>query len=577
MSDIVQTDASPRFFAVTTPGVSATRWLAHVLAAHADVYVAHGKHPLDAVMRGNFNQEKRNTDLDSLMRGNAMRQLYEEQSLEEVFARFQETKPEARVFGCVHSYTLDALIRAARSPLTLSNVRVLNLVRHPVNYIASHYALIRSAERYAPLYHYYMERVFPQTLQEFPELFLMPCTDHRAFLAFAASCLGVANLIRDLSYPGVRNMKMEELTTRAEVLQSVCQELTGLSYSEELLRTFVSRGAINRHRSPGSSNDPHTIYTNWETWQQDMVQVMIPGTVLNWLEEMDYDVTMFRSQPSTSGTAYALSSESPVPSLTDHLRILDQRHPHLAYLTEPGSLTIQFIETEQQGFHLVHQEGKVYTLAQTLDVQDLRRLDTATLRELEVKGLCFCTDSVAEAWVAISRSFLADSEAVAARVKTATPLLIEQGYREFNLIAYEGKVFAAAQCLGSMDLTMLQDADLEDLRGKEQIYVANSIGRAKRWIDLLHERLQPRLLAPAYRGFHLVAYSGSVWAVALSLGPLDLTALPAADLTEYQRSARIFVASSAEEARSWIDQLSCIPKRRSLFSTIYRLAAGRFR
>lgn len=570
-----QTDLSPRFFAVTSSGVSATRWLAYVLASHADVYIAHGKHPLEAVVRGYFNQEKQSTDLDSLVRGNAMREWYEGQSLEEVFVRFQETRPEARVFGCVHSYKLDTLIRAASNPLILSNIRLLNLIRHPVNYIASHYALVRSAEKHIPLYQYYAERVFPQALQEFPELFLIPCPDHRAFLAFAASCFGVANLIRDLCYPGVRSVKMEELTTRPEVLQSVCQELTGLSYSQESLRAFIQRGAINQHRPPNSCKDPHTIFASWETWQQDMVQVMIPGTVLDWLEEMDYDVTMLRGQPSKSGMAYAPSNAPPIPCLADHLRNLDQRHPYLAYLNEPGPLVIQFIEAEQQGFHFVLQEGKVYALARTLDVQDLRHLKPETLQELENKGLCFCRDSVAAAWVAIAHSFTAGPEAVAARARAAIPQLVEQGYLEFNLVAYGGKFFAVAQCLGPMDLTILQAAELEEFRSKEQVYVADSIEQVKQWIEQLHERRQPRLIAPAYREFNLVAYRGSVWAVAQSLGPLDLTALPPPDLEEYQRRERIFLASSADEARCWIDQLSCPPKRRSLLSTICRLATGR--
>jgi hypothetical protein len=570
-----QSDFSPRFFAVTSPGVSATRWLAYVLAAHDDVYVAHGKHPLDSVVRGHFNQEKQNTDLDSLLRGNAMRAWYEEQSLEEVFVRFQETKPQARVFGCIHSYTLDSLIRAARNPQTLSNIHLLNLIRHPINYIASHYALVRSAEKHESLYQHYVERVFPQVLQEFPELFLIPCPDHRAFLAFAASCFGVANLIRDLAYPGVRTVKMEDLTTQPEVLQGLCQELTGLTYSRESLWAFIRRGAINKHRSPNSSNDPHAIFANWETWQQDMVQMMIPGTVLDRLEEMGYDVTMLHGQPSKSSTAYAAASDPPVLCLADHLRNGDQQHSYLAYLIEPGPLAIQFIETEQQGFHFVFHEGKVYALAHTLDVREPHRLEPETLRKLEVKGLCFRRDSAAEAWVAIARSFRAGFEAAAARTNVATPQLVEQGYREFNLVAYVGKVVAVAQCLGPIDLPILQPAELVELRGKEQIYVADSTEQAKHWIEQRHERLQPRLIAPAYKEFNLVAYRGSVWALAQALGPLDLTTLPAADLEEHQRSGRIFVASSAEEARCSIDKVRCRPKPRSLLSTIFRLAAGR--
>ena len=320
------TDSLPRFFAVTTPGLSATRWLSFVLAARPDVFVAHGKHPLDAVVQGQFSEEKEKTDLDSLVHGNTMRELYEGQSLETVLARFQETRPQARVFGCVHSYTVNTLMQAARSPQTLANMRILNLVRHPVNYIASHYALVRSAEKHPRLYQHYVEGAFPQAFQEVPELFLMPCQDHRAFLAFAASCQGVVNLIRDLSYPGIRSVRMEDVTTKADVLKSVCEELTGLTYEQEMLQPFLNRGAINQHRSPGASKDPHAVFGNWETWQQDMAQMMIPKSVLDWLEGLSYDVTMLRgptataSKPTAPSTSTSPSTEPMAGCLADHLR-----------------------------------------------------------------------------------------------------------------------------------------------------------------------------------------------------------------------------------------------------------------
>jgi hypothetical protein len=572
-----QDNQYPRCFVVTTPGLSATRWLAYVLAEHPDVYVAHGKHALDAVIRGQFTQEQQNGDRDSLVRGNAMQALYDKHSLEAVFTRYQQTKPEARVFGCVHSYTLDGLVLAARSPQTLSNLRILNLVRHPVSYIASHYALVRSAEKYPRLYQLYVERVFPQALRAFPELFLMPCSDTRTFLAFAASCLGVANLIRDLVFPGVRSVKMEELTTRIELLQSVCQELTGLTYSHESLRTFLSRGAVNQHRPQGASKDPHAIFAGWEPWQQDMAQVMVSGAVLDWLEDMGYDVTMLRSGSPTSGrTNNAPLSEPPVPCLGDHLRMLDQRHPYLEHLTQPGRSKIQFIETEHQGFQLVHQDGKVYALAKSLKGQDPRRLTPEALRELKVKGSCFCADTVAEVWMATARKLFPNPELVAAQTNTTTPRLIEEGFNEFNLVGYGGKVFALAQCVGPTDFTRLSDIKLEELRSKEQIYVADSLEEAKDWIEQLQERLLPRTLKPAYKGFNLVAYRGNVWAVAQALGPLDLTSLAASDIEEHERTARIFVAPSAEEAKRWIDQIRCPSRRRRLLSRIYRRAVSFF-
>ena len=63
---------------------------------------------------------------------------------------------------------------------------------------------------------------------------------------------------------------------------------------------------------------------------------------------------------------------------------------------------MQFIEAEQQGFRFIQQDGKVYAVARTLDVQDPRTLRPDTLRDLELDGVCYRTNSVAEAWIAIA-------------------------------------------------------------------------------------------------------------------------------------------------------------------------------
>lgn len=569
-----QNNQTPRFFAVTTPGLSATRWLAYVLAAHPDVYVAHGRHALDSVLRGQYTQEQQIGDIDSLVCGNAMRGLYDDHSLEEVYARYRQSRPQARVFGCVHSYTLDSLIRAARSPRTLSNLRILNLVRHPINYIASHYALVRSAEKYPRLYRLYADRVIPQALREFPELFLMPCSDARAFLAFAASCFGMSNLIRDLAYPGVRSVRMEALTTRMDLLQSICRELTGYSYPLELLQNFISQGAVNQHRPPGEPRDPHAIFAGWEPWQQDMVHMMLPGTVLDWLEELDYDVTMLSNQVSTWGTSKTPSGEPLVPCLADHLRILDQRHPYLEYVTHASPSAIRFIEAEHRSFKLVHREGQLYALAKIPEVQDPSQLAAEAIPELEAKGMCFCADTVAEAWIAIARNLCPCTEEVNPDATRTPPQLIEEGFKGFNLIAYEGRMFALDQNLGPMDLASLPAARVVELSGMEQVHVADSLEEAKRWVEELQDRLQPRSLEPPYRGFNLVAYRGSIWAVAHTLEQLDLVALEEGDLEDHQRADRIFLASSVEEARRWIDRIKR-PLRRRILSRLYRLTAGR--
>ena len=176
------TKAKPRFFAVTTPGLTATRWLTYVLASRPDVFVAHGKFALDSVSNGDFHKEQETASIDSLTRGNETRTFYEDHSLAEVHAAYQTIKPAAHAFGSVHSYTMHTLVQAAREPAALADLRIVNVVRHPVNLIASHYSLVRSAENHPPLYRTYVDEILPAVLQQFPELFLIGCPDYRAFL-----------------------------------------------------------------------------------------------------------------------------------------------------------------------------------------------------------------------------------------------------------------------------------------------------------------------------------------------------------------------------------------------------------
>src|SRR5205823_15073874 len=121
--------------------------------------------------------------VESLTRGNETRDFYESRPLEEVLSLYRGLWPEARAHGCVHAYTVHSLARAARRAQTLDGMRIVNIVRHPVDWIASHYALVRSSEQHPRLYQQYLDEVFPQVLREFPELYLLKCPDYRAFVA----------------------------------------------------------------------------------------------------------------------------------------------------------------------------------------------------------------------------------------------------------------------------------------------------------------------------------------------------------------------------------------------------------
>lgn len=457
-------------FAVTTSGLSATRWLAHVLASHPDVFVAHGKHALDSIQRGDFGKERGSSDIDSLVTGNDLQDFYDSHSLEQVFAHYQETKPAARAHGCVHSYTVDTLVRSARNPQSLAGIRIVNLLRHPIRYIASHHALVRSAEKHPRLYQHYVERVFPQALREYPELFLLECPDSRDFLAFAVSCLGVANWIRDLSYPGIQSVQMEVLTRQVDALRELCEQLTGLSYAPEALGQFIDQGAINRHRAT-AHNDSHGIFDSWQPWQQDMACLMMPAMVLECLETLGYDLSMFRAPPCRAASSD--SQRGLGASLVDQLRTMDPRHPLLHLLENPGPTEIQQLDTELRGFHLIRHADKFYALANALGSHDLGRIGPEMARPLKRRGAYVVADSIQDLWTAIAGAM------------RLTPRLVQEGYRGFNLVEQRGRLWAFSHVLGPLDLVHLNSCELERMIENQDCLVADDIDKLKQAIDEL--------------------------------------------------------------------------------------------
>jgi hypothetical protein len=386
----------PRRFAVTTSGLSATRWLSQVLVSHPDVFVAHGKFALDAVAARNFEHDKTAASLLSLTRGNDLRAFYDSHSVEEVFAAYEQIRPYARAWGCVHSYTVHTLAMASSTPDTLDRMRILNVVRHPVSFLASHFGLVRAAEGHPQLYGYYLNEIFPHVLQQFPELFLLPCADFRAFLAFAVSCQAVGNMVFDLCYPGVGHQQMEALTTRSELLRQVCEELTGLPYAVDKMEEFVRQGAINRHRIGPAC--PAEIYDAWEPWQRDMANLMIAPLVLDWFESLGYDVALLRQ------SATPKSSETNRAScLADYLRSLDPRHPLLEQLTPTGTCRAHTIDSDYQGFQWARQGDHLAAWARSLEITDISTIDADTRDDMRHRGLYLESQTQGAIWKGIAR------------------------------------------------------------------------------------------------------------------------------------------------------------------------------
>ncbi len=322
-----------------------------------------------------------------------MREFYDSHSLAEIFDAYRSARPDAHAIGSVHSFTLTELLgRLAK--LKGYPIAVANIVRHPISYIDSHFALVRRAEMFPAVYAGYATDMFPRAVEQFQELYLVDCPSYREFLALAVSCLSAINVSDDLSHIDYRHVQMELLTTDAVALGEFCQSLTGLVYPQEQLESFIAQGAINRHRPASRSKDPRSIYEGWPEWMRDLAAVMLSEAVLQKFEGAGYDVEMLRQQAPSIGV-----EKIKARSLADRLQAMDPNHPLLRGLNSggaaPGMPVTEPVLYEEgyRGFNLVKYGHKVYALSQKIGAVDLR-VDAGSLEKLYGPDQVIVSDSI---------------------------------------------------------------------------------------------------------------------------------------------------------------------------------------
>ena len=457
--------AEARKFLVTSQGVSATKWLAVALASHPDVFVAHGKHALDAVVSGDLARESRLSDRESIASGNVLAAWYAATSLEEVFAAYARVKPDARAIGSIHSYALHGLIERPDTAASLGGVHVVNVVRHPVTYIASHAALVRKAHVSPDLRRHYETDMLRAALAKVPELALVDCPDLQEFVAFAVSCFSAANLARDLAAPGIGHVRMEELTASLRSLRAWCEAVTGLEYANGPLERLMAGGPLNRHRTSTRPASPDEVFRAWAPWQRDVFTLMLPPSLLDQAESLGYDLSMTREH-----AAAATPRGGDTPCLADRL---DDGELWIAW---GDAVVPELIESHAAGFNLVRYRGRVWAVSQQLGPIDVSRVDRQQLQAYRDAGTILLATTVDEA------RRLADRLSPAA---ARQPQLIESGYRGFNIVRVGPAVVALAQRIGPVDLSTMTEAALASLVGAGHCVVAGSLVDARSGVDRL--------------------------------------------------------------------------------------------
>lgn len=290
-------------FFVTSLGMSATRWLCFALRTRKDVFVCHGKHPLDSIINGSFNNEKEFDDLQAKgitnqrrLFGDINKEFYAKVSIKQIFETYKKIMPEAIAYGNVHAFTTVPLMNKINSDKKIKNIKVANIIRHPINYIDSHFAQVKSTtyEQFPNIYRHYNDNMFPNIIKRFPKIKQMKGDSDHEHMSFAVSCSGIDNMYNFI-FPQIPTVQMEKLTTEVSILKNFCEYLTQVKYSQNKLSQLIQQGPINRHKKKSSPSDPNKIYDSWEQWQKDIFHHMVSDSVINKFIEYGYQIPKWKS------------------------------------------------------------------------------------------------------------------------------------------------------------------------------------------------------------------------------------------------------------------------------------------
>ena len=519
-------------FLVTTPGASATRWLTYALANHPDVYAAHGKFALDSVSNEGISNEKRTGDHGSLTRGNELQEFYAARTLDEIFEAYRAQAPAVTVWGNVHTFTISALLDREEDGQSLEGINVVNLVRHPIGFVESHTALVKSADEQPDLSVHY-RRQFCDAVEFCPEALLVQTDQPLEAMAFVVSCYSAMQAAQELKCNRWPVARMEELTTNATALQSFCQQLTGLSYSLEDLTQLVQGGAINSHRAKKTRVEPVETWRNWPAWKRDVFALFTTAEMFDLWKSAGYDLRSELNglkEPETE-------DKSPLTCLGDFAEELGLKRS-----LPPAVLA----ERDFCGFHLFDAKTEAIALAVSLGEINCRDVDLRTLAGWQRDGLCMIAPSVE----------------VLREVLQSRPPVLEDSFPECNVIRWRGRFAIMAKRLGAVDITQLSDAEQTEYEDKLLLLWGDTLEQARAiaadWRDPADESFQHPQLVEAYLDCNIVEWRGRYVAVSEKLGSIDLTSLAEGEIRRITSEGQLLWGESMSAVRrdvKWINDL----------------------
>jgi len=203
----------------------------------------------------------------------------------------------------------------------------------------------------------------------------------------------------------------------------------------------------------------------------------------------------------------------------------------------------RLVEESYKGFNILRYGDQYIAVGQALGPVDLRRLTPRMVNDFQARGGIAIGNSLDEVKQLVSQFPLAQRSDNA-----SGPILVEEGYKGFNLLRYGEKIYAISQGEGAFEIDRIKKNDYSGW------FSGDSLDEIKRHLDQVSvEQLKqtipvPVLIEAGYRGFNLVRYGQKIYAIPQGEGAFEIERIG------NNGYSRWFGGSSSGEVRRLIDQ-----------------------
>jgi hypothetical protein len=174
---------------------------------------------------------------------------------------------------------------------------------------------------------------------------------------------------------------------------------------------------------------------------------------------------------------------------------------------------------QYRGYNIVFFLDQFFAVSQALGPLELDSITEPGLEELQARGECAVAGSLVEVEEQVDRWIYASLK----------PILVEEGYRGFNIVSFGEEYYAICLGDGAFDIEAAKAGKYREL------FQSDSVDDLKRQIDKVAPAAVPELVEEGYYGFNIISYDGAWYGLDQGEGAFD----PAkAEMQQYSRCFR---------------------------------------